>query len=212
VEKGNGAEQDETEDQGQPETAPTQERGKPAADATTARDPWAGVPELGETTLPDGTTLRRDGEGKFWRPGEHGEEFVWDPEQGRWMRPDVWKEAPGTDDWTDPTQQWDDAWGGSSPEGWQDVPRAGGTDIAEGTLQRDPDGNYTLSTPEGNLKWNEQTGKWYDSASGRQVDNALDPVEGWQRGAETDAWAREHPDQPHPHRSRAGSDRGSVRP
>src|SRR5687768_746630 len=27
------------------------------------RDPWAGTPTLGETTLPDGTKLRRDADG-----------------------------------------------------------------------------------------------------------------------------------------------------
>jgi hypothetical protein len=222
MEKGNG--HDEGQDQGQssgqgegagqPETEPTREREKPAADdESRARDPWSDVPDLGETTLPDGSTLRRDGEGKFWRPDANGEDSVWDPETGRWMRPTDWRDAPGLDDAPDPNPQWHEAWGGgSTPEAWQDVPRSGTTDIAEGNLARDAEGNYQLNTPEGNLKWNEQTGKWYDAASGRSVPNSLDPVEGWQRGAQTDAYHDAHPDQPHPYRKRPPASGSFTRP
>lgn len=223
MEKGNGAAPGAGLTEGQADgsgqsatgtTGTTRERAKPTptGDEARARDPWSGVPDLGETTLPDGSTLRRDGEGKFWRPDENGDESVWDPEQGRWMRPEYGSEAPGTEDWPDPGPQWDDAWGGTTPDGWQDVPRSGTTGIAEGTLQRDPSGNYELHTPDGTLRWNEQTGKWNDSSSGREVSNPLDPVEGWQRGAQTDAYHRAHPDQPHPHRSHEGTRQGPVRP
>lgn len=219
MEKGNGAAhgagptEGQSEESGQSAAGATQERAKPTPsdDETRARDPWSGVPDLGETTLPDGTRLRRDGDGRFWRPDENGDDSVWDPEQARWMRPEDWLEAPGTEDWPDPGPQWDEAWGGSTTEGWQDVPRSGSTDIAEGSLQRDSSGNYELNAPEGNLRWNEQTRKWYDTSSGRESPNPLDPVEGWQRGAQTDAYHRAHPDQPHPHRSARGT-QGPVRP
>jgi hypothetical protein len=222
VEKGNGAEPGagtpvgEAEESSQSGAGETREREKPAptGDETRARDPWSGVPDLGETTLPGGSTLRRDGDGRFWRPDENGEDSVWDPESGRWMRPTDWREAPGSEDWGDPNPEWDEAWGaGSTPEGWQDAPRSGTTKIAEGTLRRDSSGNYELGTPDGTLKWNEQTGKWYDAGSGRAVPNPLDPVEGWQRGAQTDAYHEAHPDQPHPFRGdRPPSGKGFTRP
>lgn len=207
MEKGNVAGSGASQDQGQ-DADQTQTAG-----GTKTRDPWAGVPDLGETTLPDGTTLRRDGDGRFWRTDENGNESQWDPEAGRWMRPEDWTESPGTESWGDPSQQWDEAWGGGSkPEGWQDAPRAGTTNIAEGTLSRDSSGTYELRTPDQTLRWNEQSGKWYDSSSGREVAHPLDPVAGWQRGAETDAYQRAHPDQPHPYKSQPGARSGPVRP
>jgi len=210
VEKGNDQDAGEAGQPGQPTGGSQANQSGP----TRERDPWAGTPELGETTLPDGTTLRRDADGKMWRgPDKDGHENVWDPESGKWMNPDTWTEARGADGWADPSTDWHDAWGGGEmPQGWQDVPRAGSTMIPEGTLSRDPSGDYQLNTPDGqSLKWNEQSGKWYDAASGRESATSLDPVDGWQRGAQSDAWARAHPDQPHPNRTHSGSE-GPLRP
>ena len=183
---------------------------------TRERDPWADAPNLGETTLPDGTKLRRDADGRFWRgPNEDGGEDVWDPEEGRWMNPDTWRESDGAEGWGDPHDDWHQAWTGETlPDGWSDVPQSGSTYIPEGTITRDAAGNYGLNTPDGqSLRWNEQAGKWYDAATGREVTHPLDPVDGWKRGAEIDANVRAHPEQGgNPYRPQPGTGTGQARP
>ncbi len=182
---------------------------------TRERNPWAGTPNLGETTLPDGTKLRRDADGRFWRgPDRDGRENVWDPEEGRWMKPDTWRQEGGAG-WQDPNDDWHEAWTGDPlPEGWRDVPREGSTYIPEGTISRDAAGNYSLNTPDGQtLRWNEQTGKWYDAGTGRESGHTLDPVDGWKRGADIDANVRAHPEQGgNPYRPQPGTGSGQMRP
>lgn len=177
---------------------------------TRVRDPWAGTPDVGETTLPDGTKLRRDAEGNMWRgPDADGNEHIWDAQEGRWLRDADRRAQPGSEGWGDPASDWHEAWGGQSlPDEWQGVPRSGSTQTPEGSLNRDPAGNYGLETADGgSYRWNEQSGRWYDAQSGRQAPAGVggDPVESWQRGAQADASAKAHPDQPHPYR-------GTIRP
>src|SRR5688500_19046601 len=66
LEKGNDQGAEEAEQGAGDAEQPGQPTGGSQADQsgpTRERDPWAGTPDLGETKLPDGTTLRRDADG-----------------------------------------------------------------------------------------------------------------------------------------------------
>lgn len=170
---------------------------------TSERDPWAGTPSIGETTLPDGTKLRRDARGNTFRgPDADGREHVWDQERGRWLDTAELRENPGSAGWGDPAEDWQKAWGGQPmPETWKGVPRTGQTQVPEGTLNRDAAGGYGLETPSGqSYRWNEQTRQWYNSETGQQAPPGLggDPVADWRRGADADTHLRAHPEGPRP--------------
>lgn len=183
---------------GQPQTAqPAGGGGGSQADQsgpTRERDPWAGAPEVGETTLPDGTKLRRDAEGNMHRTDASGEEHIW--HDGSWVSEGTRKPTSGSDGWGDPASDWREAWTGESwPESWKDVPRSGSTRVPGGSLGRDDAGAYTFGADTGGpvFSWNEQSGKWYDASTGHPAPDGVappDPVEGWLRGAEADATRR----------------------
>jgi len=194
------------------QSGPDDEQPDGGAGSTRVRDPWAGTPDVGETTLPDGTRLRRDANGNMYRgPDAEGNEHVWDAQSGEWLRDADRTTHPASEGWRDPATDWHEAWGGQQmPPEWRDVPRSGGTQLPEGTLNRDAAGNYRLDTPDGgSYRWNEQSGQWYDAQSGRAAPPGVggDPVDGWLRGAQIDAQMRADPTQPHPFRGQ-----GQVRP
>jgi hypothetical protein len=174
-----------------------QSSGGQQADQTRERDPWAGTPDSGETTLRDGTKLRRDAKGDMYRgPDSQGREQVWQPDEGRWVDAETRRPGGQSEGWGEPGSDWQEAWGGEPlSDAWKSVPRSGSTKIPEGTLQRDGAGNYRLDTPDGALQWNEQSGQWYDAQSGRQAPPGLgDPVADWQGGTAADAYLQSHPE------------------
>lgn len=213
MEKGNAAEQSEVAPlpagsqtrppgaEGAPEGQPGTGDGSPSApdasaptEGTTVRDPWAGIPDRGTVTLPDGTTLRRHANG--WARGPKGggpdQERVWDDEQQRWLDHGTQTEAPEAHDWGDPESDWQEAWGGPPvPDDWKGVPRSGTTVSPDGTrdVTRTPDGRYETD----NASWDEQRQTWTD-IDGRPRPDLPDPVAEWKEGARLDAEERAHPE------------------